>query len=187
MEQFLQHYGYWAVLLGTAVEGETILILAGFAAHRGYLDLPLVILAAFAGSLTGDQFFFYLGRRHAGALIRHRPAWSAKLERARGLMERHRTPLILGFRFLYGLRTVMPFAIGVSRIPVASFVLLNTAGALVWAAAVGGGGYLFGNALELLLGNLKRYEPALFGLIAVGGAGAWVWGVYMQRRRRQGK
>ena len=185
MEQFLQHYGYWAVLLGTAVEGETILILAGFAAHRGYLDLPLVVLAAFAGSLIGDQFFFYLGRRHTGALIHRRPAWTARLERARRLMERHRTPLILGFRFLYGLRTVMPFAIGISRIPVARFVLLNAAGALVWAAAVGGGGYLFGNALELLLGNLKRYEPVLFGLIAVAGTGAW--GVYLQRRRRQEK
>jgi membrane protein DedA with SNARE-associated domain len=186
LEQFLQTYGYWAVLLGTFIEGETILILAGFAAHRGYLDLPLVLLAAFAGSLMGDQFFFYLGRRHAEAFIRRRPVWAAKLERARRLMDRHRTPLILGFRFLYGFRTVMPFAIGISRTSVARFVLLNAAGALVWSVAVGGGGYLFGNALELLLGNLKHYESALFGLIAVAGAG--VWGVYLLRRcRPQGR
>ena len=136
MEQFLQHYGYWAVLLGTAVEGETILILAGFAAHRGYLDLPPVILAAFVGSLVGDQFFFFLGRRHAEAFIRRRPSWAARLEQARRLMERYPTPLVLGFRFLYGLRTIVPFAIGISRISVARFVLLNAAGALAWAVVV---------------------------------------------------
>ena len=49
--QLIQSYGYWAILAGTFLEGETILVLAGFAAHLGYLQLPWVILAAFAGSL----------------------------------------------------------------------------------------------------------------------------------------
>lgn len=47
-------HGYWALALGAFLEGETILVLAGVAAHRGYLDLRLVILVAFAGSLLGD-------------------------------------------------------------------------------------------------------------------------------------
>lgn len=62
---FLSHYGYLALLIGTFLEGETILVLGGLAAHQGYLDLAGVILAAFAGSLMGDQFFFLLGRRRS--------------------------------------------------------------------------------------------------------------------------
>ena len=75
METFLQSYGYLAVMLGTFLEGETILVLGGLAAHQGYMALSGVILSAFAGSLCGDQLFFFLGRRHSDLLMRRRPAW----------------------------------------------------------------------------------------------------------------
>jgi membrane protein DedA with SNARE-associated domain len=50
------------VLVGAFFEGETIVVLGGFAAHRGDLVLPGVIAGAFAGSLAGDQFAYFLGR-----------------------------------------------------------------------------------------------------------------------------
>jgi membrane protein DedA with SNARE-associated domain len=183
METFLQTYGYWAILIGTFLEGETILVLGGLAAHMGYMDLTGVILAAFTGSLCGDQLFFFLGRRHSAFLLNRRPSWKFKLERANRLIDRFQTPLILGFRFLYGLRTVMPFAIGISSLPVLRFVLLNAIGAVVWAAIVAGGGYLFGNALEGLLGNIRHYEKILFVLVTL--AGALVWALYIYRRHRK--
>ena len=65
IQTLIQNYGYWAVFVGTFIEGETILLLGGFAAHRGYLALPWVIVAAFFGSLCGDQLFFFLGRKHS--------------------------------------------------------------------------------------------------------------------------
>jgi membrane protein DedA with SNARE-associated domain len=60
------------------------------------------------------------------------------------------------------------------------FVFLNALGALVWAVVVAGGGYLFGNALEGLLGNIRHYEKILFVLVAL--AGAVVWAIYLHRR-----
>ena len=182
MEAFLQTYGYWAVLIGTFLEGETILVMGGLAAHMGYMDLTGVILAAFVGSLCGDQLFFFLGRRHGTFLLTRRPSWTAKLERANRLIDRFQTPLILGFRFLYGLRTVMPFAIGISRVPVLRFIFFNALGAMVWAGIVAGCGYLFGHALEGLLGNIRHYEKMLFVLVAL--AGAAVWALYLVRRSR---
>ena len=183
MEAFLQTYGYWAVLIGTFLEGETILVLGGLAAHMGYMDLTGVILSAFVGSLCGDQFFFFLGRRHSTFLLTRRPSWTTKLERANHLIDRFQTPLILGFRFLYGLRTVMPFAIGVSTVPVMRFILLNAIGAIVWAGIVAGGGYLFGNVLEGILANIRHYEKMLFVLVAL--AGSVVWALYLVRRYRK--
>lgn len=183
MEAFLQTYGYWAILVGTFLEGETILVLGGLAAHMGYMNLTGVIMAAFAGSLCGDQFFFFLGRRHSSFLLNRRPSWKSKLERANQLIDRFQTPLVLGFRFLYGLRTVMPFAIGISSVPVLRFVLLNAIGAIVWAAIVAGGGYLFGNALEGILGNIRHYEKILFVMVVL--VGAVVWALYLVRRDRK--
>ena len=106
------------------------------------------------------------------------------MDRAHQLLERFGTPLILGFRFLYGLRTVTPFVIGTSTVPAAKFIFLNAAGALVWAIAVGTGGYLFGNALEIVIGNVKRYEFQAFIAIAIVGLLIWIF--YFLRRRRRG-
>jgi membrane protein DedA with SNARE-associated domain len=183
VETFIQTYGYWAILIGTFLEGETILVLGGLAAHMGYMDLGGVILAAFAGSLCGDQLFFFLGRHHSAFLLNRRPAWKPKLERANRLIDRFQTPLILGFRFLYGLRTVTPFAIGISRVPVLRFVILNVLGAVAWALVFGGSGYLFGHAMEGILGNIRHYEKILFVMVAL--AGAFVWSLYLCRRNRK--
>ena len=176
-------YGYFALFVGTLLEGETILVLAGFAAHLGYLYLPWVILVAFIGTLGGDQLFFYLGRRYSQFVLDKHPAWQRRLDRVQRLFERYQTLLILGFRFLYGLRTVTPFVLGRSGVSPGYFFLLNTLSALVWSVVVGIGGYLFGNFLKLLLGDIRRYEFESFGAIA--GIGALIWGIYFYRSRRK--
>ncbi|MBX9756712.1 MAG: DedA family protein, partial [Pseudomonadaceae bacterium] len=62
LEQFLQDFGYFALFLGTFFEGETILVLAGFLASRGYMQIEWVLVTAFFGSYAGDQLWYYLGR-----------------------------------------------------------------------------------------------------------------------------
>jgi membrane protein DedA with SNARE-associated domain len=183
-ETLLKTYGYWAILIGTFAEGETILILGGFAAHRGYLFLPWVILSALIGSLCGDQLFFYLGRTHSQRFLARRPLWKERVYKAQRLLERFQTPVILGFRFLYGLRTVIPFVIGMSSIPTRRFIFLNTISALIWAIVIGTGGYLFGNILEIILGDIKHYERFILGAIAVIGVSFWAVHFYRHRKKR---
>ena len=62
LTSLIEDYGYLALLIGTFLEGETILVLAGFAAQRGHLEIEWVIVVAFIGSFSGDQLFFYIGR-----------------------------------------------------------------------------------------------------------------------------
>jgi len=61
LESFLTKYGYVAILLGTAFEGETIMIMGGFSAHRGYLELlPWVVLAGFVGNFIQNLIYLEL-------------------------------------------------------------------------------------------------------------------------------
>lgn len=184
MEEFLRNYGYWAVLLGTFLEGETVLVLAGFAAHRGYLQLDAVIAVAFLGTLCGDQLFFWLGRRRGQATLSRHPGWGRRLVRPLELLERHPVAVILGFRFLYGLRTVTPFAIGLSGVSAGRFAAFNAAGAGVWAVAVGLAGYGFGEAVEAVLADARRYELEAVAFIAATGAAVWAWRIARSRKRR---
>jgi len=85
------------------------------------------------------------------------------------LLNKHQVLLILGFRFLYGLRTVTPIALGASRIAPLRFLILNILGALTWTIVIGVMGYMFGHTLEVIIGDVKRYELWLFiGLAALG-------------------
>ena len=52
-----------SLVLGSLIEGETFVVLAGFAAYRGYLSLPLVIVVATVMNFAWDQLYFWIGRR----------------------------------------------------------------------------------------------------------------------------
>jgi membrane protein DedA with SNARE-associated domain len=73
-----------------------------------------------------------------------------------------------------------------SRVPTREFIFLNIIGALVWAVIVGTGGYLFGHALEAMLGNIKHYEREVLGAIAAAGALVWIIYFYRRKMRRHG-
>jgi len=182
IEQLISTYGYAAIGIGTFFEGETILVLGGFAAHRGYLELPWVILFALLGTLFGDQLYFYIGRAKGKGVLENRPDWKSKSEKVFLLMERHQLLLIMGFRFLYGLRTVTPFLIGASRIAPFRFLILNIVGASIWAIVIGTMGYLFGHTLEIIIGEIKHYELLVFAILA--GVGIVIWSTHLLSKKR---
>ena len=121
------------------------------------------------GTLAGDQFFFYLGRIKGKTFLESRPAWLAKSQKVFDLLHRHERLLILGFRFLYGLRTVTPFIVGASNISPLRFFALDAGGSAIWALVIGILGYLFGYTLEVAIGDIKQYELWIFfALLTVG-------------------
>ena len=174
LQSLVENYGYYGVFAGAFLEGETVLVMGGFAAHRGYLALPWVMLAAFFGSLFGDQLYFFLGRRHGRRILQRFPMLRARANKVEALLARYHTPIILVMRFLYGLRIAGPIVIGMSGVPALKFVGLNIISAVVWAVLFSSVGYLFGEVLGLMLANLKRYEMAALGVIALIGITIWI-------------
>jgi membrane protein DedA with SNARE-associated domain len=174
LEYMLSTYGYVALMLGTFLEGETILVAAGFLAHQGFLKLPWVIVFAFVGTYAGDQLYFFLGRVKGMGFIESKPRWQANSTRVFALLQQHQVPVIVGFRFLYGIRTVTPFIIGASGLNPARFIFWNFIGAGAWAVAVGSLGYLFGQSVEVFLNDAKKYEIWMMTLIFLVGIGIWL-------------
>jgi membrane protein DedA with SNARE-associated domain len=183
LADLIQTHGYWVLAIGCLLEGETVLILAGFAAHRGYLD-PWLVLAIAAGcGVAGDQFYFWLGRRHGAALLARWPALARHTARVDGLLARFHAPVIIGVRFAYGLRVAGPVAIGMSALPAGRFVVFNALGALLWACIFTGAGWVFGEVAQRVLGEIRHLEGWLLLGLAVAGLLYWMLRRFRTRRR----
>lgn len=185
LEELIATYGYLAILVITFIEGETIVILAGVAAHLGLLELPWVIAAAVAGSFSGDQLWYYVGRHWGPKIIARRLSWQEGAQKVYKHLHRHQYWLILTFRFYYGLRNVTPFVVGSAHIPRLRFFSLNLTGAIVWAIIFAYVGYGLGEASQFFIDDFKRY-----GLYFLGGlllVGFTVWLITLIRHRRKAR
>lgn len=173
--EFIATWGYLALLAGSLLEGETLLLIAGMAAHQGHLSFPLVLLVAFVGGTVGDQVFFWIGRTWGAELLLRLPLFRARALRVAAMMQRWDAALVIAIRFLYGLRIAGPIAMGALGFSPRRFALYNAIGAALWAVAIGSLGYLLGHSLEAVLGDLARYETAaLWGVVLAAGSVATV-------------
>jgi membrane protein DedA with SNARE-associated domain len=183
LPHLIETWGYWVLAIGCLLEGETVLALAGFAAHRGHLDFGVVLVVAAIAGFTGDQIFYWIGRRHGHRVLRRFPAVAEQAGRVHALIERHHDWLIVTVRFMYGLRIAGPILIGSAGIPPGRFAAYNALGAALWAVLVAGFGWVFGEAVEKMLGDMHRIEGLLAVALVALFAGVFVW-KWWQRRRR---
>jgi membrane protein DedA with SNARE-associated domain len=176
----IETHGYWMLAVGCLLEGETVLILAGFAAHRGYLNPVAVLAIASTAGFLGDQFYFWLGRRHGAAVLARWPALAQQAGRVQRLVTRYHEAVIIGLRFAYGLRIAGPILIGTTPVPAWRFGLLNALGAILWAGLIGALGWMFGHVAEVVFAEIRQIEGWL--LLGLAAAGALVW--WLRRSRR---
>ncbi|MDB5713207.1 MAG: DedA family protein [Sphingomonadales bacterium] len=165
-DHLIRVYGGLAVFAGAALEGEAAVTAGGYLAHRGMISPYLAAACAFAGSVAADQFVFFIARFHRDNRFieraRQRPAFS----RAIKFIEHRPILFCTVFRFIYGMRTAGPIAIGVSRVPTFKFVVLNLISAALWAAIFTFIGYRFGKAFEAIVDRMLS-NPWVIGSVAM--------------------
>ena len=167
----LDHYGhtlfYALTFVWTALEGESFVVLAGYLAHKGLISFPLLFGFAWLGSFSGDQVYFYLGRRYGTRLITRFPRWRPGTDKALCLIERNSTWFILTFRFIYGIRNVSSFAVGMSHVSWRRFCVLNFSAAGLWAFSFAGFGYFMASASRRMFGTAPENVVTYVGLGAL--------------------
>jgi membrane protein DedA with SNARE-associated domain len=177
LEDLVIRYGYVMVVAGVIVEGDATLVAASVLAHRGYLALRMVMLLGAVTSLTMNQIYFRLGRRHGVERV-------AKADGRRLFgnivhhTRKHAIWLVLLSRFVFGFRMAIPATVGALGMTTMRFLIADTFGALIWAGSLGAAGYAAGHAGQLLLGNLRENDWTVAGVLIVL---TLAWGVYRRR------
>jgi membrane protein DedA with SNARE-associated domain len=185
LKEYLELHGYWVLFIGTFLEGEAILILAGFLAFEGHLNIVGVICTSWAGSFLGDQCYFYLGYFKGKGLMKRFHFIAKKFREALKMIEKYGNFVAFISRFTYGFRIVLPIILGITNLPPRTFLWINLASALSWSILFSLAGYLFGKSASLLFDNVSNYEHylilILFGMIII----AWcthAWHVWKLKK-----
>lgn len=193
IDQFLASYGYFALfvllmlgIVGPLIPDETILVLAGVAAHEGRFDLRITIAVAFAGSLCGITLSYFLGRTGAiYVLERFGPVrrWvTPHLPRAREWFGRFgKWTLPVGY-FVAGVRHFTALIAGMTHLPFRTFALYAWPGGLVWVTSFVLLGYFLGSQWEAVAQRLDRAAIVAAVLLGLGGL-LWWFRSRMAKRR----
>ncbi|MFC4728549.1 DedA family protein [Coralloluteibacterium thermophilus] len=179
-------FGYPALFLAGLVEGEAALVAGGYLAQAGRLDPFAVFACGYAAALVSDNLYFTLGRRYGGRMLGRLPRLQAPVGRALEMLGRRPTLVILGMRFLWGLRTALPFAIGMSRVSRRRFLALDMLSGAVWAAVFTAVGYGLANALEAYVDDLVHHWVAVLAALLVAATSAYAL-LRWRRLRRRGR
>ncbi|HIJ80239.1 MAG TPA: DedA family protein [Desulfuromonadales bacterium] len=158
LRQYLELHGYWVLFIGTFLEGEAILLIAGFLAFQGYFSIFGVIVTAWAGSFLGDQCYFYLGRLRGRSLLKRFHLIARKFRAALKLIEKYGNFVAFISRYTYGFRIILPIILGITSLAPRTFLWINLVSACTWAIVFSLGGYLFGKSASLMFGNISEYE-----------------------------
>jgi len=169
----VEPYGYAALVIGTFLEGEVALAVAGYAARGGHLSLAWVMAFGGLGVFLSDWTCFLLGRFCSRLLFARFPGLRRRIAAPLARIERDPVWFVIAFQFIPAASTVTPIALGMSRIAAWRFLVLDLIGIALWTTSFAVLGYLCGAALGVFLSDLHRYDA--WAIVLVVALAAIIW------------
>jgi len=168
-----------AAFLGLIVPGESLVLLAGFSAAQGSLDLDVLIAVVAFGAAVGDNIGYELGRRMGRpALKRYGQRFGmtdTRIARTDAFFDRHGSKAIFLGRFVGFARALVPFLAGSARMPYRKFLPYNLLGAAAWALSVTLLGYFLGASWQSAGQWIGRASALLGGMVLFALLLVWIW------------
>lgn len=154
---WMKEYGYIILFIWSMLEGESGLIMAGLLSHTGDMNLFIAIFVAGLGGFAGDQVYFYIGRFNKKYVYKKLKGQRRKLALAHLLLKKYGWPIIFVQRYMYGLRTVIPISIGLTRYDAKTFALINLLSAWCWGALTIVPAWYFGQEILIVIQWAKQH------------------------------
>lgn len=169
------------VFLGLAVPGTILMLFFGFLSSEGLFNLYWLIGLAVAGSLAGDLFSFWMGKRDYSIFSKNNRIVRYVLKRnylqkGEQFFQNHGGKSIFLGRFVGPFRPIIPFVAGVAKMPTKKFIFWNLLGAVSWSVLYALLGFFFGEAWQ----TVSQYSPQV-SLFAIGIFILVISGNYLKR------
>ncbi len=170
----MKEYGYIILFSWSILEGESGLIMAGLLCTTGDMNLYLAIFVAGLGGFVGDQIYFYIGRYNKSFVHTKFKGQRRKFALSHLLLKKYGWPIIFAQRYMYGMRTIIPISIGLTRYNAKTFAFINLISAWCWGAITIVPVWYFGEEiLEVLKIAKEHWYFAIPFALGIGGSIYW--------------
>jgi membrane-associated protein len=141
--------------VGFFLPGDSLLVVAGLFAAANKLDVILVLIAFFLGSVLGDSTGYWTGRFLGDRLFDREDSRifkPSRVEKARLFFEKYGVKTVILARFVPIVRTFAPLVVGAVGMPYGRFLFFSIVGGLLWINSMVLAGYFLGGVVEQALG-----------------------------------
>ncbi len=171
----LSTYGYIALFLYSFGGGFFGLVAAGALSYMGKMDISLSIMIAATANYIGDMFLFYMARYNKAFTAPYREKYRRKFALSSLLMKKYGDVVIFIQKYIYGVKTLVPIALGLSKYSFVKFGILNVPASILFALFFGLLSYYGGEQIVNAFGYVKS-NPWILPLILVTLLGAlWLY------------
>jgi len=173
------YFGLWFVVfaetglaVGFFLPGDSLLVVSGLFAAAGKLNVALVLLAFFLGSVLGDSTGYWTGRFMGKTLFNRESSRifkPSRVEKAHAFFEKYGVKTVILARFVPIVRTFAPLVVGAAEMSYAKFLAFSVIGGLLWISSMVLAGYFLGGVIERAL-NIRledHIEKVVIVVVAI--------------------
>ncbi|MBL8125267.1 MAG: VTT domain-containing protein [Blastocatellia bacterium] len=141
--------------VGFFLPGDSLLVVSGLFAAAHKLNIYLVLISFFLGSVIGDSTGYWTGRVMGKRLFNREDSFifkPSRVEKAHAFFEKYGVKTVILARFVPIVRTFAPIVIGAAEMPYRTFFTFSVIGGLLWICSMVLAGYFLGGVIETALG-----------------------------------
>jgi membrane-associated protein len=156
------YLGLWFVVfaetglaVGFFLPGDSLLVVSGLFAAAGKLNIALVLLAFFLGSVIGDSTGYWIGKGMGHTLFTRESSRifkPSRVKKAHDFFEKYGAKTVILARFVPIVRTFAPLVVGAAEMPYSGYLPYSIAGGALWISTMVLAGYFLGGVIENALG-----------------------------------
>jgi membrane protein DedA with SNARE-associated domain len=148
----LATYGYIILAYYSFGGGMLGLIGAGILSSMGKMDITASITIAVVANFVGDTLLFYLAQTNKREVQKYLTKHKRKIAWTNLLMRRYGWMVVFLQKYVYGVKTLVPIVMGLTKYDFKRFTLLNIPASILWGLVVGLVSYSFSTAVRSWIG-----------------------------------
>jgi len=169
----LETWGYLAVAFFSFGGSLFIVAAAGVFSYMGHMDLTTALVVAMVANFMGDNFLFYLGKYHKKDIRPYYAKHKRKIALATLIMRKYGVLAIFIQKFLYGVKTLVPISMALSKFDFKKFIFFNIFATIIFILTIGLSAY-FASETIISMFNFMQNNPWIAPLAAAGVIGL-IW------------
>ncbi|EMH11778.1 SNARE-like domain protein [Helicobacter pylori GAM249T] len=184
-QEGFKEWGYLILFLYSLGGGYVGIIIASIlSATTHALDIKITILVAFLGNMVGSGALVVFARYQKREFLKYFHKHRRKLALASLWVKRYAFLMIFVNKYLYGVKSVVPLAVGFSKYPLKRFLWLNVLSSFLWALIVGSVSFQASDWVKTLYERLSHYTS--FFVISFALIVLLIWFLLKRYSRKMG-